>query len=74
MEPLVQKLRNDGWRKQSLQFLDYLGEYKLLPLFLPSQKSPKTHKRHHGWKETTRKHNNQTKTKQNTNKTTYTYG
>ena len=44
--------------------LDYLGEYKILPLFLPSQKSPKTHEQHHGWKETTRKHNNKTKQKQ----------
>ena len=50
-----------------LQFLDFLGEYKILPLFLHSQKSPKTHERHHGWKETTRKCNNQTK--QNKNKT-----
>ena len=76
MLPLVQKLRNAGWRKRSLQILDYLGEYKLLPLFLPSQKSPKTHERHHGWKETTRKFNNQTKTKhkQKKNKSTYTYG
>ena len=48
----------------SLQFLDYLGEYKILPLFLHSQKSPKTH---HGWKATTRKCNNQMK--QNKNKT-----
>ena len=65
---LVQKLRNVGWRKWSLQLLDYLGEYKILPLFLHSQKSPKTHKRHHGWKKTTRKHNNKTKTKQKQNK------
>ena len=47
------------------KFLDYLGEYKILPLFLPSQKSPKTHERHHGWKATTRKRNNQTKQNQN---------
>ena len=47
-----------------------LRVYKVLPLFLPSQKSTKTHEHHHGWKETTRKHINQTKTKQkqNTNK------
>ena len=63
---LVQKLCNAGWHKWSLQFLDYLGEYKVLPLFLHSQKSPKTHERHHGWKEITRKRNNQTK--QNKNK------
>ena len=56
-------LRNAGWSKQSLQFLDYLGEYKILPLFLHSQKSPKTHEHHHGWKATTRKCNNQTKNK-----------
>ena len=48
-------------------FLDYLGEYKILPLFLHSQQSPKTHERHHRWKEATRKCNNQTK--QNKNKT-----
>ena len=30
-----------GRRKWSQQFLDYLGEYKILPLFLPSQKLPK---------------------------------
>ena len=37
----VLRLHNAGWHKWSLQFLDYLGEYKILPLFLPSQKSPK---------------------------------
>ena len=51
--PLVLKLHNAGRRKQSLQFLDSLGEYKILPLFLPSQKLPKTHECHHGWKATT---------------------
>ena len=35
------KPHNAGWHKWSLQLLDYLGEYKILPLFLPSQKSPK---------------------------------
>ena len=59
--PPVLKLHKAGRRKWSLQFLDYLGEYKILPLFLPSQKSPKTHEGHHGWKKTTRKHNNKTK-------------
>ena len=44
-----------------------LREYKILPLFLHSQKSPKTHERHHGWKATTRTRNNQMK--QNKNKT-----
>ena len=35
---------------RSARILEYLGEYKILPLFLPTQKSPKTHERHHGWK------------------------
>ena len=38
-----------------------LREYKILPLFLHSQKLPKTHECHHGWKATTGKCNNQTK-------------
>ena len=42
-------------------------EYKILPLFLHLQKLPKPHERHHGWKETTRKRNNQTITKQKQN-------
>ena len=62
--PPVLKLHNAGWHKWSLQFLDYLGEYKILSLFLPSLKLPKTHECHHGWKETTRKHSNKTQQKQ----------
>ena len=40
-----------------------LRGYKTLPLFLPSQKSPKPHERQLGWKATTRKCNNQTQQK-----------
>ena len=42
---------------------------KVLPLFLPTQKSPKTHERHHGWKA-----NNNEMQQSNKTKTTYTYG
>ena len=53
-------------RKRSIQILEYLGEYKILPLFLPTQKSPKTHERHHGWKA----NNNETQQSNKTKKTT----
>ena len=66
----VQKLHNAGWRKWSIKFLNYLGEYKILPLFLPTQKSPKTHEHHHGWKANNNEtqQSNKTKTNQKQNK------
>ena len=56
--------------KRSIQILEYLGEYKILPLFLPTQKSPKTHKHHHGWKANNNEtqQSNKTKKQQQKNK------
>ena len=70
MLPLVQKLRNAGWRKRSIQFLEYLGEYKILPSFsLPQSRQKPTNVIMDG-RQITMKRNNQTKQKKKQNQKT----